>query len=267
MEPTITAALMSAAVTLLSVGLAALALGHQIKKDRDERLTASAQRTKEAEAQDALAREAMGARKLADQQRTQAIERAERHRTEDADRRERAKAYSDFLVAESARSDAFDRYATIRNELKLTPFKKDSQEHADRVAEISKRLDQASVAIDRARHEAWAPIAAMRLVAMDSVLRAADEYDKSLAASNPRRTSKTPIHLDFGRKKELIAAFVVAAREDLGRAAVRSDALISVDDSTIESESQDTPAEAAERTVPAPTPEVDLAPKPRYAFE
>lgn len=230
MQPPVIAAFITSGVTLLSVVIAALTLRRQFIKDRDERRQASEARTTEANKQARLTKEATDARTLADQQRVEAIERTERHRAEDADRRERARAYSDFLVAESARSDAFDRYATIRNELKQTPFKKDTPEEEARVREIHKRLEVASGEIDRARHAAWAPLAAMRLVATDDVLRAADEYDKALAASNPRRVRMAPVRLEFGEKKALIEAFVAAARADLGRAPVQAEALVSVDE-------------------------------------
>lgn len=229
-QPPVIAALITSSVTLLSVLVAAWTLRRQFVKDREERREASEARSTEANKQARLTKEATDARTLADKQRVEAIERTERHRAEDADRRERARAYSDFLVAESARSDAFDRYATIRNELKQTPFKKDTPEEQARVAEIHKRLEVASGEIDRTRHAAWAPLAAMRLVASDEVLRAADDCDKALAASNPRRVRMVPVRLEFGVKKALVEAFVTAARADLGRAPVQAEALVSVDE-------------------------------------
>jgi hypothetical protein len=201
-------------------------------KDREERRQASGARTTEANKQARLTKEATDARTLAEKQRVEAIERTERHRAEDADRRERAKAYSDFLVAESARSDAFDRYATIRNELKQTPFKKGTVEEEARLKAIHERLEAASGEIDRARHAAWAPLAAMRLVATDDVLQAADEYDTALAASNPRRVRMAPVRMEFGRKKALIEGFVAAARADLGRAPGQPEVLVSGDEPT-----------------------------------
>src|SRR5690606_404813 len=149
----------------LSVVAAALTHRRQFIKARDERRQASEARTTDANKQARLTKEATDARTLADEQRVGAMARTERHRADDADRREGPRADCDFPQAEGARSDAFDRYATIRNELKQTPFKKDTPEEEARVTEIHKRLEVASGEIDRARHAAWAPLAAMRLVA------------------------------------------------------------------------------------------------------
>jgi hypothetical protein len=206
MEPPIIAAIITASVTLISVALAAGTLWLQLAKDRRARVSAT-------------------------QDRLENISRSDHQRAEDADRRERTKAYSDFLVAESARSDAFDHYATIKNEARQTPFKQGTPDEAARQEDIMRRLAAASAEIDRTRQEAWGPLSAMRLVAPDEVIRAADAYDRELAASNPRRIKVPPVPLRFGRKKELIEAFVAAARRDLGRGAVQADVLVSVEDS------------------------------------
>ncbi|MFE7067191.1 hypothetical protein [Microbacterium sp. ER1] len=237
---TITAAIITSSVTFLSVIVAVVALRRQFVKDRAERNAANEARKTEANRQARLMKEATEARTLAEHQRVEAIERADRHRAEDADRRERAAAYSDFLVAESARSDAFADYAHVRKQLSHTPFKKGTPEEDARVAEIEARLRLASDEIDRTRAESWGPLATMRLVASHDVLRAADAYDKELAASNPRREKMPPVPLTMNRKRDLIDAFLAAARADLGRSPVERQVLVSADESN-EEEPEETP--------------------------
>jgi hypothetical protein len=228
-EP-IFAALITSFVTFLSVLVAVIAVVGQFRKNREERKEARDKRTTAANERSRLDREAREARAVAEQQRLEAIERADRERAEDADRRERAKAYSDFLVAQSARADAFAHYASVRKQLTHMPFKKETPEEKNRLAEVNERLQAASEAIDRTRADSWGPLATMRLVASEEVLRAADAYDKELAASNPRREKVAPVPLTLARKRDLIDAFVAAARADLGRTAVERQVLVSVDE-------------------------------------
>ncbi len=108
------------------------------------------------------------------------------------------------------------------------------------MAEIEARLRLASDEIDRTRAESWGPLATMRLVASHDVLRAADAYDKELAASNPRREKMPPVPLTMNRKRDLIDAFLAAARADLGRSPVERQVLVSADESN-EEEPEETP--------------------------
>lgn len=230
MEPSVAAAIITSSVTLLSVFIAAIALRIQFAKNRDERRRDDEKRTTAANERSRLDREAAAARVDAARQRAENLERADRERAEDADRRERAKAYSDFLVAQSARADAFKHFSHVQKQLTRNPFKKGTPEEHARLAEVNRRLGAANDEIDRTRVEAWGPLATMRLVASKEVLDAADAYDKALAASNPRRTSLKPVPLSHAEKRDLTDAFITAAREDLGRASVPREILVSTDD-------------------------------------
>lgn len=230
MEPSAAAAIITSSVTLLSVFIAAIALRIQFAKNRDERRRDDEKRTTAANERSRLDREAAAARVDAAKQRVESLERADRERADDADRRERARAYSDFLVAQSARADAFNHFSHVQKQLTRNPFKKGTPEEHARLAEVNRRLRAANDEIDRTRVEAWGPLATMRLVASKEVLDAADAYDKALAASNPRRTSLKPVPVSHAQKRDLTDAFIAAAREDLGRASVPREILVSTDD-------------------------------------
>lgn len=220
MEPSVTAAIITSSVTFLSVIIAAIALGIQFAMNRDER------------------RRDNESRGTAEDERARSLERADRERAEDADRRERAMAYSAFLVAQSARADAFNHFSHVQKQLTRNPFKKDTPEEHARLAEVNNRLEAANDEIDRTRVEAWRPLATMRLIASKKVLDAADAYDKALAASNPRRISLSPVPLSHAQKRDLTDVFIAAAREDLGRTPVPREILVSTD-GTEEDESTD----------------------------
>lgn len=243
--PAIVAAIISSSVTVLSVIVAAIALSVQSAKNRDERRREDDKRTTAANERSRLDREAAAARADAASQRAETQERAARERAEDADRRERAMAYSDFLVAQSARADAFNHFSHVQKQLTRDPFKKGTPEEEARLADVTARLEAANDEIDRTRIDAWGPLATMRLVGSKKVLDAAEAYDKALAASNPRRTSLKPVPLSHAAKRDLTDAFVAAAREDLGRSPVPREILISTDDSD----------EDAEGRLPAPMEE------------
>lgn len=240
MEPPVIAAIITSSVTLTSVVVAVIALTLQINKDRTERKAAvTAREEADTEKADAIAKaekERAEALERADKERAEALERADKIRAEDAHRRERAKAYSDFLEAQSARADAFNHYSYVRKLLTHEPFAKDSPKEVERLAKVNRLIDAASAEIDRTRSEAWGPMATMRLIGSEKVIGAANDYDEALAASNPRRTRMEPKHLDFALKRDLIAAFVAAAREDLGRPPLRGYVLTSTDEESEERE-------------------------------
>jgi len=228
-ETPIIAALISSSVTLISVGIAALTLGHSQNEDRSER------------DRNELARETaeinrIEAMKIAEANRLEAMTISARRRSEDADRSDRSKAYADFLVAQSARGDAFNDYAAARKLLNHRPFKRGTPEEEARLTEVNVKIAAASEAIDRARVAAWLPLSVMRLVASQDVMRTANAYDKAVADSNPRREKVKPVFLQFERKRDLIEAFVVASRADLGRTALEDRALTSVDEPKNETE-------------------------------
>jgi hypothetical protein len=118
-------------------------------------------------------------------------------------------------------------------------FKQGTPEEEARRADVNAKLKAASEAIDRTRVEAWRPLSVMRLLASKEVLRAADAYDRALAASNPRREKVTPVPLEMSHRRDLIDGFVAAARVDLGRVAVERQTLISADEPKNESAPDD----------------------------
>jgi hypothetical protein len=228
-EPPIAAALISSSVTLISVGIAALTLGHNQRKDRIEREGNEV-------ARQAAETNRVEAMKIAEDNRLEAMQISAHRRSEDADRAERSKAYAEFLVAESARGDAFNDYAAARKLLNHKKFKGGTPEEEARLSEVNAKIETASDAIDRARVAAWLPLSVMRLVASQDVMRAANAYDKAIADSNPRREKVKPVFLQFERKRDLIEAFVVASRADLGRTALEDRALASIDEPSTEAE-------------------------------
>jgi hypothetical protein len=228
-EAPIIGAIISSSVALVSVIAGLIVFGWQRRKDRaDTRRYETARETAE--------KNRVEAQKIAEDNRVEAMDIAARERFEDADRSERTKAYADFLVAESARGDAFNDYAAARNELSRIPFKRDTPEYETRLAEVNAQIKAASEAIDRARVAAWLPLSVMRLVASDEVMRAANAYDKAIAESNPRRSRVKTVFLPFERKRDLIEAFVIASRANLSRDALNDRPLTSVDEPKSETE-------------------------------
>jgi len=130
------------------------------------------------------------------------------------DREFKSKIFRDFLVQQSARSDAYSAFAKEIKRRSEHVGKKDHPDEIERLRALEQEIDQRRGAIDRARALVWESISAIQMLGSKDVLVAARKYDKAISANNPMR--QAPQHLEFAAKRDLIFDFQKAARRELG---------------------------------------------------
>lgn len=139
------------------------------------------------------------------------------------DRQFRSQVYRDFLVQESSRSDAYISYSTVRKRRTREPGKKGTSAENARLEAIEREIALAAKKIDEARAATWASLSAIQMLGSPGLLKAARAYDKAVSAANPMRERQSAVPLDFGRKRDLIFAYITEARKELGLVVVTED--------------------------------------------
>lgn len=132
------------------------------------------------------------------------------------DRQFRSQVYRDFLVQESARSDAYIAFSTVRKKRTHEPGKKGTPAETARLEALEREIAVAAKNIDAARAATWTSLSAIQMLGTASLLKAARAYDKAVSAANPMRERQQPVALEFGTKRDLIFAYINEARAELG---------------------------------------------------
>ena len=130
---------------------------------------------------------------------------------------EKRRIYSAFLVRESMRLDAYQRYKRFAR-----------GEERTLLARSNENLVELAENIDRARALLFETYAELMLIAPSTVIRSAEAYNKRVSRANPLRSNTQAMTWQDGR--DLREAFYVAARKDLHQDVPRFDSSV-MDDS------------------------------------